>query len=724
MKNRCMIRMYSAILALLVSAIVLLPEALFAKGAVIGYASGDGDEVTNEQLNRLTHVMAVDLYPDAQGYLYSQTIWRGPSQNEIQRWNPNQVNDWLSSLVERAHDRGVKVSIVISHNKNFNYISTATQAGNRTNFVNQIVSFVTQYKLDGVDLDWEGTLTAAHWEQYVALLNELKREFPCKRISIALGMKPSSSRFLNQVSIPKNILAAADAIHLMTYDGENWPTHSYADSAKNVINAWANLNPSLKERLHIGCAFYGYTSGGNGNPLVEPKVPYTRYSGGGNYNPGDTPGTTGSAAAKVNYCYDNGYGGVMIWELGYDANITTTPTLLNAIWGTTDARGGYPITITITTHPAASTSVTQGSISGSLSVAASTAKCIDYPFYQWYSNTTNSNTGGTKISGATNANFPIPTTLTVGTYYYFCEMKSGKSAVRSNVAKVTVTAPLVISGPNFITSDPAVYSLNTAYPVTWSVTPVTTPGFQIQSGQNTNSVTIKTKYQYPEVQPIGTITATVQLPNNTTQQISKSIKGILPVTSINGPDRITGASGYGGYNYHANYAPSPLIFSTANYEWTIEPSYSATSYQIAGALYLFFLQSGQFVISCRATADGYYQEYPARKYVYYSSYASYASAATTYPNPASNSLNIEINQEVIAQAKALEQSTTSAWQLKTDPTYDIRLYDGQGNLLRNAKTKGGSVQFNVANLKNGIYYLHIYDGVNEKPEIRQIMVEH
>ncbi len=27
-------------------------------------------------------------------------------------------------------------------------------------------------------------------------------------------------------------------------------------------------------------------------------------------------------------------------------------------------------------------------------------------------------------------------------------------------------------------------------------------------------------------------------------------------------------------------------------------------------------------------------------------------------------------------------------------------------------------------LKNGIYYLHIYDGVNEKPEIRQIMVEH
>jgi hypothetical protein len=30
----------------------------------------------------------------------------------------------------------------------------------------------------------------------------------------------------------------------------------------------------------------------------------------------------------------------------------------------------------------------------------------------------------------------------------------------------------------------------------------------------------------------------------------------------------------------------------------------------------------------------------------------------------------------------------------------------------------------VANLPNGIYYLHIYDGVNAKPEMRQIVVEH
>jgi hypothetical protein len=57
-------------------------------------------------------------------------------------------------------------------------------------------------------------------------------------------------------------------------------------------------------------------------------------------------------------------------------------------------------------------------------------------------------------------------------------------------------------------------------------------------------------------------------------------------------------------------------------------------------------------------------------------------------------------------------------------TYDVRLYDGQGNLLRNATNKGGTVQFNVSALPDGIYYLHIYDGINSTPEMQQIVVQH
>ena len=88
---------------------------------------------------------------------------------------------------------------------------------------------------------------------------------------------------------------------------------------------------------------------------------------------------------------------------------------------------------------------------------------------------------------------------------------------------------------------------------------------------------------------------------------------------------------------------------------------------------------------------------------------------SVYPNPTSNILNIKIDEEV---------ADRSATVIQTGTTYDIRLYDGQGTLLRQRKTKGGVVQFNVSNLLNGIYYLHIYDGVSDTPEMRQIVVEH
>jgi len=97
--------------------------------------------------------------------------------------------------------------------------------------------------------------------------------------------------------------------------------------------------------------------------------------------------------------------------------------------------------ITIATQPAAATSVTAGAVTGSLTVAATVTGGATLS-YQWYSNTANNNTGGTAISGATSASFTIPTTLTAGAYYYFCEVRAtGAASVRSNVSTVTVSAP-------------------------------------------------------------------------------------------------------------------------------------------------------------------------------------------------------------------------------------------------------------------------------------------
>ena len=81
-----------------------------------------------------------------------------------------------------------------------------------------------------------------------------------------------------------------------------------------------------------------------------------------------------------------------------------------------------------------------------------------------------------------------------------------------------------------------------------------------------------------------------------------------------------------------------------------------------------------------------------------------------YPNPAADVLNIEIDDDAA-------KSRTERFEL------EFRLYDGQGNMLRQSAAKGGSVQINLSGLPDGIYYLHVYDGTNNAPEIRQIMIE-
>ena len=93
--------------------------------------------------------------------------------------------------------------------------------------------------------------------------------------------------------------------------------------------------------------------------------------------------------------------------------------------------------ITIDVQPQATITITEGDISGALSVSVSATEDAALT-YQWYSNNVNNNTGGTPIEGATNASFELPTTLSAGTYYYYCVVSAAYSTVTSNTVRVTV----------------------------------------------------------------------------------------------------------------------------------------------------------------------------------------------------------------------------------------------------------------------------------------------
>lgn len=59
------------------------------------------------------------------------------------------------------------------------------------------------------------------------------------------------------------------------------------------------------------------------------------------------------------------------------------------------------------------------------------------PSYQWYSNTSASNEGGTLLSGETNSTY-TPSTTEIGTSYYYCVVTNSAGTVTSEVASVVV----------------------------------------------------------------------------------------------------------------------------------------------------------------------------------------------------------------------------------------------------------------------------------------------
>ncbi len=91
--------------------------------------------------------------------------------------------------------------------------------------------------------------------------------------------------------------------------------------------------------------------------------------------------------------------------------------------------------VSITANPANKT-VTEGSISGSLSVTATSNAQLSY---QWYKCSDENGANAVKIAGATAASMTIPTDLTSGKYYYFVKViVNGMAGITSDVVTVTV----------------------------------------------------------------------------------------------------------------------------------------------------------------------------------------------------------------------------------------------------------------------------------------------
>ena len=199
-----------------------------------------------------------------------------------------------------------------------------------------------------------------------------------------------------------------------------------------------------------------------------------------------------------------------------------------------------------------------------------------------------------------------------------------------------------------------------------------------------------------------------------TEFIRKDIwVGAPSLTGLSGPLNVTPNSGYSTYTaqFNALTAPSSFQFTvTSNSGGGYYLLHNDNDANWRHTANIIFYDNGQYVVSSRAcNACGW-----SGWYNIFVQSGRGAIAAFAYPNPADNVLYVDL--DIFAQANPSP--------LILVPTYDVRLYDGSGNMVLQQRAQGGILQFDVSRLPDGFYYLIIYDGSNSNPVTQTIIVRH
>lgn len=276
------------------------------------------------------------------------------------------------------------------------------------------------------------------------------------------------------------------------------------------------------------------------------------------------------------------------------------------------------------------------------------------------------------------------------------EARIGKHIYSNNyLQKVTVS----VSGSDFVNNGTNVTFTASPFPTgmfTWSGHPmdlISTSG---------SSATFKTGRD-------GTSYATITTASGAS--MSGSVYVGKPVISIDGPNR-TPNTGYATYRAVYDNRCSPTSF-----EWILNPKGNNSVYGANTSLLdIAFYQTGSYQIVVRAANKFGMGEYTVSGVnVYNPNSNSYTIVA--YPNPTTQNLFVDFssidNQQIQTARKTMGQQI-----------YDIRLFNLQGVLMRNKQSAGEQISFDVSELPNGNYFLHIYDGKMEKPVVQQIIISH
>ncbi len=272
---------------------------------VVGYLPSYRSYALNSiDFSKLTHVMVSFANPNTEGvFSFSGDI---------------------NSIKAKAEEHNCKVFISIGGGGLSTEVEDTykekTKTESRSEFVHNLISFVKEIDVDGIDVDLEGSMVQmATYDEFV---QELIDSAHMNNLEVSAAFAKWTGG-----SIDKETVEKYDFINIMAYDLTGpWTgpgQHSPMSQAKGDFNYWVSRG-AKKENLVLGLPFYGWEFKESStdaktwcqivsehpdkldnDEVINDQIKLY-------YNGKNT------IREKVQYAKDNFAGGVMIWEIGQD----------------------------------------------------------------------------------------------------------------------------------------------------------------------------------------------------------------------------------------------------------------------------------------------------------------------------------------------------------------------------------------------------------------------
>jgi spore germination protein YaaH len=250
----------------------------------------------------------------------------------------------LRTMVKLAHEQDTKAMLAVggwfhmNGGESYDYFKAAiSQPESRQRLVEELAAIAKRERLDGIDVDFEHPRSKADAQHLSLFTKELAKRLHAnqKELSIAVYSKIHSvtGTEVNAVVFEPSMFRHIDYVNIMAYDGQWDGGYDAANLApyaftENIVEYWTNLfeqQDLSKDKLVLGVPFYAQPE--------DPADQQLSYSS----IVGSNPGNAEQDAAPINgtmYHYngretiqrktklalESGFGGMMLWEAGHDAD--------------------------------------------------------------------------------------------------------------------------------------------------------------------------------------------------------------------------------------------------------------------------------------------------------------------------------------------------------------------------------------------------------------------